>query len=146
MEEVFRENLKRLNLKATPKRLAILAIIAGEAGYLSPEEVWERMRNRFDRIGLPTVYRNLEDLAGGGVIMKIVHPDRKLYYYYCGNNIHHHHFVCTGCRKVEDLTFCGAEQIKEEVERALHGRVSDHLLQVHGLCRDCVKEGADDGR
>jgi len=41
------------------------------------------MRKRFTRTGLPTVYRNLEELSVSGVVMKIVHPDRRLYYYFC---------------------------------------------------------------
>ena len=93
MSEDFTTSIKRLHLKVTPKRLAILDIMAGEAGYVSPERVWEEMKGRFGKIGLSTVYRNLEDLAQGGVIIKIVHPDRKLYYYYCHNRggRHHHH-------------------------------------------------------
>ena len=129
--------VKELGLKATPKRMAILEILAEEFVYLGPEEIWKKLRARFKRIGLPTVYRNLEELSNGGVIMKIIHPNRKLYYYYCNNTNHHHHFVCIACRKVQDLEFCGEEQINKEVEDTLKGKVVSHLLQVYGLCNDC---------
>ncbi len=123
----------------TPKRLAILDILARETAYVSPEEVWVEMKKRFEKIGLPTVYRNLEDLAQGGLIIKIIHPDRKLYYYYCHNSEfgHHHHFICVSCRKVEDLKFCGLEEIRKEVEENLNGSIVSHLMQVYGLCRGC---------
>ncbi len=129
--------LKSLNLKATPKRLAILDILVAESVYLAPEEVWRKMRKRFKSIGLPTIYRNLEDLANGGVLIKIIHPDRKLYYYLCANADHHHHFICINCKKVEDLSYCGAEEIEKEVKKNLKGRVISHLMQVFGLCKDC---------
>jgi Fe2+ or Zn2+ uptake regulation protein len=129
--------VKELGLKATPKRMAILEILAEEFVYLGPEEIWRKLQTRFKRIGLPTVYRNLEELSNGGVIIKIIHPNRKLYYYYCNNTNHHHHFVCITCRKVQDLDFCGEEQIIREVEDILEGKVVSHLLQVYGLCRDC---------
>ncbi|MBA4417009.1 MAG: transcriptional repressor [Syntrophus sp. (in: bacteria)] len=135
----FHSSIKTLNLKVTPKRLAILDILASEMAYVSPEEVWRKMKERFGKIGLPTVYRNLEDLAQGDLIIKIIHPDRKLYYYFCHNseNGHHHHFICLTCRKVEDLDFCGLEEIKKEVEGHLKGSIVSHLIQVYGLCRGC---------
>ena len=129
--------VRKLGLKATPKRIAILEILSEEFVYLGPEEIWKRMQARFKRIGLPTVYRNLEELSQGGVIMKIIHPNRKHYYFYCNNADHHHHFVCTTCRKVQDLEFCGEEQIVKEVEGSLGGKVVSHLFQVYGLCREC---------
>ncbi|MFZ2799103.1 MAG: Fur family transcriptional regulator [Syntrophorhabdus sp.] len=130
--------VKELGLKATPKRIAILEILAEAFCYLGPEEIWRKLQVRFKRIGLPTVYRNLEELSNGGVIIKIIHPNRKLYYYYCNNTSHHHHFVCIACRRVQDLEFCGEEKIIREVEDTLKGKVVSHLFQVYGLCSDCT--------
>lgn len=129
--------LRELNLKVTPKRLAMLDILSRELTYLSPEEVWNRLKERFATIGLPTVYRNLEELSSGGVIVKVIHPDRKLYYFFCGNKEHHHHFVCTSCRKVDDLNFCGMDDIEREVTKTLNGTVSSHIMQVFGICGKC---------
>lgn len=139
MMQHFDALLRDLNLKITPKRRAILDILAGEGGYASPEEVWRKLKHRFARIGLPTVYRNLEELAVGGVVTTILHPDRKLYYYYCDNRSHHHHFVCLSCRRVEDVAFCGLA----EIEKRVGGRVVSHIVQVNGFCRTCLdaKEG-----
>lgn len=139
MEDHVR-TLKKLELKATPKRLAILDILSRETIYLSPEEVWTRLKERFSAIGLPTVYRNLEEMANGGIIFKVIHPDRKLYYFYCSNSTHHHHFVCTACRKVDDLTFCAFEEIEKEVAENLNGSVSSHIIQVFGKCGQCSSE------
>ena len=134
----FRTILKNLDLKSTPKRLAILDILSREPTYLSPEEIRGRLKERFATIGLPTVYRNLEELANGGVIVKVIHPDRKLYYFLCHNKEHHHHFVCTSCRKVDDLNFCGVHEIEREVSKTLNGTVSSHIMQVFGVCGSCT--------
>ena len=141
MVDDFQTSIRSLHLKATPKRLAILEILAGDPVYVSPETVWRKMKGRFHQIGLSTVYRNLEDLAEGGLIIKILHPDRKLYYHFCPNTgaSHHHHFVCVSCRRVLDLNFCGLKEIEKEVESNLKGSVVAHLLQVFGLCERCDK-------
>lgn len=136
MEEHAR-TLRDLDLKATPKRLAILDILSRETIYLSPEEIWTRLKERFSAVGLPTVYRNLEELANGGIIFKVIHPDRKLYYFYCNNRKHHHHFVCTGCKRVDDLACCAFQEIEREVSEDLNGTVLSHIMQVFGTCRQC---------
>ncbi|HPP06203.1 MAG TPA: transcriptional repressor [Syntrophorhabdaceae bacterium] len=138
MENDFYSLLKELKLKATPKRIAIMEIMAGQKTYMSPEEVRSRLKNRFKNIGLPTVYRNLEELAKEGVIIKIIHPDRKLYYFYCQRKEHHHHFVCVLCRRVEDINFCGMTEIKKEVEEGLKGHMVSHMLLVYGFCKHCL--------
>jgi len=137
--------LRSLNLKITPKRLALLDILMNESAYLSPEEIWQRMKNQFRRIGLPTVYRNLEELSERNIISKVTHPNRQLYYYFCANRSHHHHFVCLSCRNVEDINFCALDELRREVKRKHNGKVISHILQVNGYCRDCLsKKGKAD--
>ena len=133
--------LKEAGMKATPKRLAILDVLEGETAYASPEELWKRLRDRFDHLGLPTVYRNLEELAASGVVSKVIHPNRQLYYYLCHNREHHHHFVCLNCRKVEDIPSCGIDALEREVSRSIGGKVLSHILQLNGLCGSCVNNG-----
>jgi len=136
----FQSILRNSRLKATPKRLAILDVLAKEETYLSPEDVWKRLKEHFVSMGLPTVYRNLEQLSDENIIFKVIHPNRQLYYYYCHNtDHHHHHFICTNCKKVEDLTFCGMKEIEEEVKGKLRGNVVSHLLQVFGFCKECKR-------
>ncbi|MFH1120938.1 MAG: transcriptional repressor [Bacteroidota bacterium] len=136
----FSFSLRNMNLKVTPKRLAILGILMEETVYLSPDEIWGKMKRRFRKIGLPTVYRNLEELSEGNIISKVNHPNRKLYYYLCKNRSHHHHFICLSCRKVEDINFCAAKKINKEVKTKLMGKVISHILQVNGLCKTCSEK------
>jgi Fe2+ or Zn2+ uptake regulation protein len=139
----FQSVLKKLHLKVTPKRLAILEILKNESVYLSPEEVWRKLREQFSRVGLPTVYRNLEELAQGDVISKVTHPNRQLYYYFCLNPSHHHHFICLSCRTVEDIDFCMFRELEKRVKQELKGRVVSHILQVNGLCKKCLKKDGE---
>ncbi|SNB46961.1 Fur family transcriptional regulator [Geobacter sp. DSM 9736] len=142
MKTLHNRALKDLRLKSTPKRLAILDLLAQETVYVSPEDIWHKLKGEFSRIGLPTVYRNLEELAGGGVISKVIHPNRQLYYYFCPRQEHHHHFICLSCRRVEDVDFCGMDEIERQVSEEIGGRVLSHIVQVNGLCRDCAVDAA----
>lgn len=129
--------LKELQLKVTPKRIAILDFLARSGTYVNPEEVRQKLKEQFASIGLPTVYRNLDELAAGGIVSKIIHPNRQLYYYFCSNSDHHHHFICLSCRKVMDLEICSVKGLEDEINDQVRGKVMSHILQVNGLCRKC---------
>ncbi len=130
--------LKSGQLKATPKRLAILRLLSEASVYLGPQDIWERLRKEFVSLGLPTVYRNLEELVDAGLVTRIIHPNRQLYYYLCEKKAHHHHFICLECGRVEDIDFCAEKQLDLEVRHRHGGQVLSHVLQVNGLCQGCA--------
>ncbi len=141
MNRGFSAIMKELGLKETPKRRAVLEVLAEQHGFLSPEEVWRAARVRFKTIGLPTVYRNLEELAAGGVISTIIHPSRQLYYYFCTTGSgHHHHFICTSCRRVEDIPECTVAAMEQDIITRTGGRITSHIVQFNGLCRHCLTD------
>ena len=133
--------LKQLKLKVTPRRQEVMNCLGAEQSYLSADEVWSRIKSRLGRIGLPTVYRILDELAEAGVITRIFLSDRKQYYFLCSNQGHHHHFVCLSCRKVADLPSCGIEALEREVSQKIGGKVLSHILQLNGLCGVCAAAG-----
>lgn len=136
-KEQGRAILKRLELKVTPKRLEIMSCLGNEPLYLSADEVWQRIKPRVASIGLPTVYRILDELVAAGVVTRIFLDDRKQYYFLCANQEHHHHFVCESCRRVEDLEQCViGDRALETVQRS-GGQVTSHILQINGICGAC---------
>lgn len=139
MSHDFAAMLKALQLKVTPKRLALLRALAASPTFKSPDELHRALQGELVRIGLPTVYRNLEEMADGGLVSRVLHPNRQLYYFFCPNRDHHHHFVCLSCRSVADVECCGVD----EMARRLGGRVFSHVVQANGLCRDCVVAGRE---
>jgi Fur family zinc uptake transcriptional regulator/Fur family ferric uptake transcriptional regulator len=140
--ETFEATLKRLKLKVTPRRLAVMDVIARESTFLSPEEVWERLKGKLKSIGLPTVYRILEELAEGGVVTRVMQDSRQLYYYFCRNKERHHHFICVACRRVEDVNQCMVDALEEEGSERIKGKLFSHILQLQGLCAKCSAKEA----
>jgi Fur family ferric uptake transcriptional regulator len=129
--------LKQLKLKVTPRRQEVMNCLGGEESYLSADEVWSRIKPRLGSIGLPTVYRILDELSEAGVVTRIFLPDRKQYYFLCPNQGHHHHFVCESCRRVEDVAHCGLEGVSRDIAQRSGARVTSHILQINGICGSC---------
>ena len=139
MDEGFKGVLKRLKLKVTSRRLAVLEVMASEGVFLSAEQIWTKARGRVKNTGLPTVYRILEELVEGGVVARI-HGNRQRYYY-CSNERHHHHFVCASCGKVEDVDLCLADLLEREVSERIKGTLLSHVIELGGLCQACTEQG-----
>jgi Fe2+ or Zn2+ uptake regulation protein len=132
--------LKQLKLKVTPRRQEIMNCLGVERSYLSAEEVWNRIKPRLGSIGLPTVYRILDELSEAGVITRIFQSDRKQYYFLCSNREHHHHFVCESCRRVEDVEQCGLDGVSRDIAQRSGGLVTSHIIQINGICGDCCSQ------
>lgn len=135
--------LKKNNLKVTPKRKAIIKYFIKSNRYSTPENVWKYLKKELKRIGLPTVYRNLEEFEKIGILTRIEGEEERMYYGLCEAEnpfSHHHHIVCTVCHSVSVVENCNFHKIKENVEKSTGYKVIDHKLLIKGVCKNCLKK------
>jgi Fur family transcriptional regulator, ferric uptake regulator len=127
--------LRENRLKLTPRRVAIIELFQAAKRHLTPEEVWKRLKKRFNTCGFPTIYRNLESLVACGVLVKIQKFDRKRHYGLCTarKNTHHHHIVCVKCGRVDNIPGCEFSHV-----RTINGyTLLSHYIQLNGVCSSC---------
>ena len=136
MNPQYIQKLRAESFKITPRRKAILGYFIKEGRFLTPEQVWDKLKKNFKRVGFPSVYRNLEAFNDCGILTKIQREDRRLYYALCNiheGRHHHHHIVCIKCGKVDDVDGCTLRVIKNT-----NGyKVLKHFVQLEGLCPRC---------
>lgn len=131
------EKLKEGGLKLTPRRQAIIRLFMDCGSHLTPEEVWSKLKKKFQHCGLPSVYRNLESLVECGILTRIQQFDRKKHYGLCLSihGSHHHHITCIKCGKVDEIKDCAIKDAKK-----INGyKVVSHFMQVNGVCSGCSK-------
>ena len=129
--------LERKGVRATRRRLEVLEELARERDDVTAQELWSRLRERDSGTGLATVYRTLGLLSEKGVVDVLSHHGGEQCYRLCSDS-HHHHLYCESCHRVVEVE--GSEDVGDWVERvaAGHGfRVTDHRLEITGLCPDC---------
>ncbi|MFO7674927.1 MAG: Fur family transcriptional regulator [bacterium] len=143
-EAAVRSALRADGRKATPRRLAIAGLLLRTGRALTPEAVHARLRPRMGRLGLPTVYRALEELVRAGLLTRVERADRVRSYAACGAEPgrHHHHIVCTGCGRVDVIGCAFPAAERRRVERRTGYRVSSHTMQVEGRCPACRAKSA----
>ena len=133
--KAYLQKLREHHFKLTPRRQAILRIFQEKSRALSPEEIFFLLKTIFKKVGLPSVYRNLETMNSIGILFKVQRPDRRLYYGLCQakKGEHHHHIVCVECGKIGVFPECQLFDCKEIGEF----EILSHSLQLEGLCSQC---------
>ncbi len=127
--------LTRKGVRATRQRLEVLAELARERDDVTAQSLWRRLRERDSRTGLATVYRTLALLSEKGVIDSLSHHGTELCYRLCTDS-HHHHLLCANCHRVVEIEQCIDGWIDEVTSR--HGFVvTDHRVEITGVCADC---------
>jgi len=135
--ENYLEILRQHKQKKTPKRVEILLIMQQSNSYFSPLEIWDILKEKFQKAGLPTVYRILQQFQEIGIVSSIQKDDNQLYYFLCSTQHDHHHFICRKCHKVSCVEYCNFDAIKQLVEDQLQSKAESHILQIEGLCKEC---------
>lgn len=132
------QTLKQNKLKTTPRRKAVISLFEDSGACLGPYDVYDKLKNKLPTLGLPTVYRILEELSKAGILIQSLSEDRQLRYMLCSHpHEHHHHFTCRKCKKVEAVKFCNFNRVSSFIEKNLNAKVEGHHLQIEGLCSKC---------
>ncbi|MCM8785084.1 MAG: transcriptional repressor [Candidatus Omnitrophica bacterium] len=139
--EKYKKLLKENGLKITPKRFAIISYFLKNNKYFTPYEIWKFMKKKFKKIGLPTIYRNLEQFEKIGILTRVEGEENRFYYGICKktNKKHHHHIICTSCHKISDFEICNFGQLKKQVEEITEFDIKEHHLFLKGICQNCKK-------
>ena len=85
--------LKKAGLKVTLPRLRILEVLEGDSGHLSAEEIYKRLLDAGEEVGLATVYRVLTQFEQAGICIKLNFEEGRAVYEITPSN-HHDHMVC----------------------------------------------------
>jgi Fur family ferric uptake transcriptional regulator len=94
--------LRRVGLRVTAPRLAVLRALNAGAGHASAEALVGAVRERLGDSSVQTVYNVLRTFADAGLVRRIEPAGQPgLYELRVGDN--HHHLVCRSCGAIADV-------------------------------------------
>lgn len=137
-EERLIEALRDTRCRITGPRRAIIRTILELGGSASPSQVHARARLHCPTLGLVTVYRTLDLLAGMGLVRRI-HSENGCRGYAIARRGHHHHLVCRRCGSVVEFEGCDLGSYLGWLSQETGYAIEDHLLELVGLCSDCQR-------
>jgi Fur family ferric uptake transcriptional regulator len=123
------------NMRLTSQRQVILEELRKVKSHPTAIEVYDMVRKRLPRIGLGTVYRNLDLLAEKGAIRRLeVGGEQKRF---DGDTSHHYHIRCVECNRVEDVFIARPQDLEKNAATCCNYKILGHHVQFSGICSNC---------
>lgn len=131
------QQLKDAGLKITLPRIKVLQILeSSKERHLSAEDVYKSLLEMGDDVGLATVYRVLTQFEAAGLIHR--------HNFEGGHSVfelsqgeHHDHMVCIKCGNVEEFIDDVIEDRQKMIAQKSGFKMTDHSLNIYGLCANC---------
>ena len=117
-------------MRYSRQRELILETLKGIRSHPTADELYGMVRMIDPGISLGTVYRNLNQLAAGGEILKITSGSGGDRFDYPRS--FHYHFRCTQCGRVSDIP----DKYTAEMQ-ALSEKLGADVLIAEGVCVSC---------
>jgi Fur family ferric uptake transcriptional regulator len=138
-EEVLKLHLAERGLKSTRQRATIVNTFFAQTGHLSADELLLKVRVKDPRVSAATVYRTMKLLAECGLAHGRQFGDGQTRWEVAANRHHHDHLICTRCGVIVEFENDQIELLQEAVARRHGFTVTQHKMELYGLCRDCQR-------
>ena len=125
-------------IRLTTQRQIILEELSKVKTHPTAGEVYDMVRKRLPRIGLGTVYRNLELMAENGMIMKLeVGGTQKRF---DATTDAHYHIRCSCCGRVDDIDVPVIDSLVDAAAENSSYQIHGHHIEFTGICSKCSRE------
>lgn len=125
-------------IRLTTQRQIILEELAKVKTHPTASELYDMVRKRLPRIGLGTVYRNLELMAENGMILKLeVGGTQKRF---DATTEDHYHIRCSQCGRVDDIDVPVIDSLVESAAESTAYQILGHHVEFTGICPSCQKK------
>ncbi len=118
-----------------PKQI-IIDYLSAKRQHITAEQLYNTLKENQTRIGIATVYRNLNELAELGVLNRITYVGQPTHYEYWHES--HAHFYCEHCHSIHDI------QVPDNsIDNLKHWQghyVKEKKIELRGICQRCLKE------
>jgi len=131
-------SLPSVGCRMTNTRKAIIQVLSEQKRPLTATEILVFAKSIQHRLGLVTVYRTLNLLTKERMV-RIIHDDDGCHLYQIASPGHHHVVICSSCGDAAE--FYGGDDMDpliQRVETQTGYKITGHLLQLYGLCSQCV--------
>jgi len=124
--------LKEAGLKVTSPRVKILRLLQlPENQHLSAEDLYKKLLEQGDEVGVATVYRVLNQFDDAGIVTRH-HFEGGKSVFELTHKDHHDHLVCLKCGHVIEFHDDIIEQ-QQKLIAAKHGiKLTNHSLYLYG--------------
>lgn len=126
------EALKEAGLKVTSPRVKILRLLQlPENQHLSAEDLYKKLLEQGDEVGVATVYRVLNQFDDAGIVTRH-HFEGSKSVFELTDQQHHDHLVCLKCGEVIEFNDDLIEQQQKLIAQEHGIKLTNHSLYLYG--------------
>ncbi|MCD1631553.1 MULTISPECIES: ferric iron uptake transcriptional regulator [Marinobacter] len=123
--------LRKVGLKVTLPRVKIFNILENaEEHHLSAEDVYKKLLDQGDDVGLATVYRVLTQFEAAGLVLRHNFEGGHAVFEMAGDD-HHDHMVCTQTGEVIEFVDDIIEERQQKIAKEHGYEIVDHSLILY---------------
>lgn len=126
--------------RSTKQRAAIMGLLEEADSFLSAQEMHDALRSKGLKVGLATVYRNLQMMVETDEVDALRREDGEAIFRRCDAADHHHHLICRSCGYTVELENDQLESWATALAAKHSFSEVTHDLELFGLCRSCSSE------
>jgi Fur family transcriptional regulator, ferric uptake regulator len=138
-EAAFKQMIRTMGLKVTDQRLLVFQALHSGRAHVTAQEVYETVHSRDVTVGFATVYRFLRNLTEFGFVTEVRMGGLSARYELTPQR-HHDHLTCISCGKICEFENHEIETLQERVAAQFGFKLTSHVLELYGNCRDCQKK------
>lgn len=124
-------DLRRAGLKVTHPRMRILEILdSSDSVHMTAEDIYRKLLENEDDIGLATVYRVLTQFESAGLVIKHQFEGGQAIYE-LDRGDHHDHMVCLETGKIIEFYNADIERLQREIAEQHGYELDDHRMVLY---------------
>ena len=136
------EHLRSNGLKATRQREVILEEFIRLGKHVGVEELLAAVRKGTPGVGSATIYRTMKLFVEAGIAEERRFTSGMTLYEPKSDAGHHHdHLICTVCGRIIEFENEEIERLQDEVASAAGFRLTNHKMELYGVCAQMEREG-----
>jgi Fur family transcriptional regulator, ferric uptake regulator len=135
-ENEFKQIIRKLNLKVTTQRMAILKALHDGHRHITAQELYEKLSGEDSNIGFATVYRFLRALTEAHFVTEVRMGGLPARYELTPKS-HHDHLTCVKCGTICEFENKAIETLQEKVAYQFGFVLTHHVLELYGICPSC---------
>ena len=141
----LQQALGKRRIRLTRQRRVILQVMDDAEQHLDVDQILERAQKIDSGVALVTVYRTIDLLKKHGLIdeLDLLHLRGDRHYYESHGPRDHIHVACLRCGKVREFESRLYEQLKQQIARDFHMKVTVSRTEVGGYCAECMQHGSE---
>ena len=126
------DTLKEVGLKVTSPRVKILRLLQlPKNRHISAEELYQKLIEQGDEVGVATVYRVLNQFDDAGIVTRH-HFEGGRSVFELATQEHHDHLVCLKCGEVIEFTDELIEKQQKVIAEKYGIKLTHHSLYLYG--------------